>query len=314
MKPEDEMISDEEIDLYDYWRILVKRKNILIGVFFIPLVIVTIVSFSLPRYYRGQSEITIPVLLGTKEPNGKTEMTIPALPAPGLDSVITVPNIVRLIGNVDEAKKIIIFANNSSAIKSVVISIPKKTSDKIAVLVDAQKTGVIPQAFNDIVNFINMLPEIKEEIAQIETDTDLKSQWLIEQTDAKIEKLVEAKKANLIFLNQITEMMSKRQISIPYYNPSDLIIKDAALSLEAENLRQAKEGMMKKTLTAKMTAAKLGPLTITKHPSDKQIKQRIIITVIISLMVGIVLIFFLNYIERMKNARKYIKEPNRQNM
>ncbi|MDO9566780.1 MAG: hypothetical protein Q7J15_08580 [Candidatus Desulfaltia sp.] len=34
--------QDDEINLYDYWKVLVKRKKILIGIFLVPLVIVTI--------------------------------------------------------------------------------------------------------------------------------------------------------------------------------------------------------------------------------------------------------------------------------
>ena len=32
-KPEHEIIPKEEINLYDYWKVLVKRKKILIGIF-----------------------------------------------------------------------------------------------------------------------------------------------------------------------------------------------------------------------------------------------------------------------------------------
>jgi hypothetical protein len=325
IQPESEMISEDEINLYDYWKVLVKRKKILIGIFLVPLGIVTIISLSLPRYYRGESEITIPAIPAQnivsaitapnivsikRVPNGETEITIPALPAPSIApamtapniaSVITASNIVRLSGNIDEDQKVKIFANNSGAIKSVSISIPKKSTDKVNILVDAKTADIMPQAFKDILNYIIMLPEIKGEIAKIETETDLKTQRFLEEIDFKIGKLIEARKANLIFLNQITDMMKKGQISVVYYNPADLIKKDADLSLEVTNLRQAKkEMMMKKTLNVKVTDGVLGPLSITKQPSDKQIKQRIIITGLLSLFAGLFFVFFLEYIERMK--------------
>ena len=92
-KPESKMILDEEINLYDYWKALVKRKKIITGIFLVPLVTVAIISLSLPRYYRGESEITVL-----------------ASPALNIDSAITAPNIVRLIGNIDQAQKVKIFA------------------------------------------------------------------------------------------------------------------------------------------------------------------------------------------------------------
>ena len=104
-KLENEINSEEEINLYDYWKVLVKRKKILIGIFLVPLVIVTIVSLNLPRYYRGESDISIPVLLVPNIPS--------VMPAPNIPSAITVPNIVRLIGNIDDTQKVKIFTNYS---------------------------------------------------------------------------------------------------------------------------------------------------------------------------------------------------------
>jgi hypothetical protein len=91
-KPEHKIIPEGEINLYDYWKVLVKRKTILIGIFLVPIVIATMISMSLPRFYRGESEIGIP-----------------ALPAPGIPSVRTAPNIVRLIGTIDDRQKRMIF-------------------------------------------------------------------------------------------------------------------------------------------------------------------------------------------------------------
>jgi hypothetical protein len=255
-KLESEIIAEDEINLYDYWKVLVKRKKILIGIFLVPLVIVTIVSLSLPRYYRGESEISVP-----------------ALPA---------PNIVRLIGNIDDNQKVKIFTNNPGAIKSALISLPKKSTDKVNIIVDANTADIIPQAFKNIFDYISNLPEIKQQSARIKEETDL-----------KIKHLIEAKKANLVFLDQITDIMKKRQISFTPVNPADLIKKDADLSLEIMNLQNVK-----------VTVGILGPPSITKQPSNSRIKQIIMITGLLSLFTGIFVVFFLEYINRMKAREK----------
>ena len=157
-KPEHEIIPEEEINLYDYWKVLVKRKKVFIGIFLVPLVIVTIISLSLPRYYRGESEISIP-----------------ALPASNIPSVRTAPNIVRLIGNIDDSQKVKIFTNNPDAIESVSISLPKISTDKVNIIVEAKTADVIPQAFNEILDYVNNLPEIKEENARIKAENDIKT-------------------------------------------------------------------------------------------------------------------------------------------
>jgi hypothetical protein len=252
IKPESETILEDEINLYDYWKVLVKRKKILIGIFLVPLVIVTIVSLSLPRYYRGESEMT--------------------------DPLIPTPNIVKLLGDMDDTQKVKIFTNNSGAIKSVSASLPQKSTDKVNIIVDAKTADIIPQAFKDISDYISDLPEIKQQIARIKEEVDL-----------KIKHLIEARNANLIFLDQIKFMMKKRQLLFISVNPADLIKKDVDLSLEIMNLQNVK-----------VTTGILGPPSITKQPSNSQIKQRIIITGILSLFTGIFVVFFLEYIDRMK--------------
>jgi hypothetical protein len=287
IKPETEIISDEEVNLYDYWKVLVKKKKIFIGIFLVPLVIVTIISMSLPRYYRGESEISIP-----------------ALPAPTITSVITAPNIVTLMDNIDDTKKGKIFVNNSGAIKSVSVSLPKKSTDKINIIIDAKTSDMIPQAFKDMVDYLSNLPEIKAEIARIQAETDLKNERLLAETDLKIQKLIEVREANLIFLNDMTDMIKKRKLTFININPADLVNMDGDLSLEIINLQQAKSDMLKKKeLNIKVTAGILGLHTITKQPSNAQIKNIIILTGILSFFVGMFVVFFLDYIDRMK-ARK----------
>lgn len=254
MEQQNNEINDE-INLYDYWKVLVKRKKVFLSIFLVPLGIAIIISLILPRYYRGESEISIP-----------------AIAAPNTPSAIAAPDIVNLIGNIDDAKKVKIFANNSGAIKSVLLSIPKKSTDKINITVDAKTADMLPQAFKDIFGYINNIPEIREEIASIKEENDL-----------KIKKLIEVKKANLVFFNDLLGMIKKRQLTVININPADLVKRDSDLSLEIKNLQLAKA----KTFI-------LGPSSITKQPTNSQIKNIIIITGLLSPMAGIFLYFFLS--------------------
>lgn len=256
IKPEGKIISEEEINLYDYWKVLIKRKKIFIGIFLVPLVTVTMISLIQPRYYRGESEITNPI--------------IPAR------------DIVNLIGDIDADQKIKIFTNNPDTIKSVSISLHKtsftnKAEDKLNIIVDVKTADIIPQIFQDIYEYIANLKEIKEKIAKKNEEISLAAK-----------NLIEAKKANLIFLNQTTDMMNNQRITF-YCNPADLIKKDAEMSSIIMNLQ-----------SIKVTAGILGPLSITRQPSRSQIEQRIIMTGLLSLIAGIFVVLFLDYIERMK--------------
>jgi hypothetical protein len=264
-RPEHEIIPEGEINLYDYWKVLVKRKNILLGIVLVPIVIATLISLSLPRHYRGESEISIQ-----------------ALPAPNIPVVRTAPNIVRLIGTIDDRQKLMIFKNNPDAIERLSISLPKTAADKVTIIIEAKTADVIPQAFSEILDYVNNLPEIKEENARIEAENKL-----------KLDSLIEAKKANLFFLNQITNMIKKGQLSVVYFNPADLIEKDANLSLQIKNLQMGKAAV-----------GILSPPSITRQPSNSRIKQIILITGLLSLFTGIFVIVLLEYLDSLKARGK----------
>ncbi|PKN76955.1 MAG: hypothetical protein CVU52_02570 [Deltaproteobacteria bacterium HGW-Deltaproteobacteria-10] len=276
-------LSEDEVTLYVYWKVLVKRKKIFLGIFLVPLVITIIISLVMPRYYRGESEISIPA------------------PAPNTPVAITAYSIVNLIGNVDDAKKVKIFASNSSAIKSVLISLPKKSTDKVSIIIDAKTADILPEAFKNIFDYISNLPEIKGSIAALQSENDLKTERLIEETDYKIKKLVEVKNANLTFLNDMSDMIKKRKLPVVNINPADLIEKDAKISLEIKNLEQVRsDAIKKKESNVKVTAGILGPPSITQQPANEKIKQIIIIVALLSFLAAIFVVFSLEYIEKMK--------------
>jgi hypothetical protein len=253
--PESEIIPEQEINLYDCWKVLVKRKTVFIGIFLIPLVIVTAISLLQPRYYRGESEIINPV--------------IPS------------QTIIRLLGDFDDAKIIEVFVNAPGAIKSVLMTVPKNTNDRVNIVLESNTADAIPQAFQDLVHYISNVREYREEIERINKKNDL-----------QLVGLIEAKKANLIFLDQITDLLKKRKISFIGINPADLIRTDADLSVEIMNLQREKE------ITGKRKS--LGPISITMRPSNVMITQNLILTTIVSLFAGILVVFFLEYIDRMK--------------
>ena len=105
-------------------------------------------------------------------------------------------------------------------------------------------------------DYINNLPRIKEEMAKIS-----------EQIDFKIKNLIEVKKANLIFLNDLTDAIKKRQITFVNINPADLIKKDGDLSLEIMNLQ----------IGERITVGILAPPSITGNLQIRGMKQIIMI-------------------------------------
>jgi hypothetical protein len=250
-----ENIPEGEINLYDYWKVLVKRKTVFIGIFVLPLVIVAAVSLLPPRYYRGESDIINP-----------------AIPP---------QTIVSLLGYFDDSKKEEVFTSTPGAIKSVTMSIPKTANDRINIILESNADNVIPQAFQDLYHYVRNLRQYREEIVKLNR-----------KIDTQLEGLIEAKKANLIFLGQLKDLIKNGKVSYIGINPADLIKKDSDLSIEIMNLQR------EKAITS--TRGSLGPISITAMPSNATIKQNLIFTGIASLVTAIFVVFFLEYLDRMK--------------
>lgn len=261
-KPAQETIAAEETHLYDYWKVLAKRKKIFFSIFFIPLILVTIISLIMPRYYRGELEIT--------------------------NVLLSASDVDHLIGNIDDAQKNKIFANNSAVIKRVSISIPNKSSNKVTIIIESKTADVIPQASKDIFNYFSSLPENQKKIAK-----------MMEDVDTKLIQLEEMKKANLMFLSELMDMIKERQAVNIQLNPTELIKRTYDLSFEINDLQRAKKEMIMK-IGSNIMAGKMNLLSITKQPSSTKIKQIIIITCVLSFLTGIFVVFFIDYIQRMK--------------
>ena len=287
IKMDNQITAEDEINLYDYWKILVRRRKLFIGIFLVPLIIVIVINLSVPRHYRGESEIVVPVL-----------------PASDTSSAIIAKNIVRIIGNLNDSQRVEILSSNRSVVKNVLVSLSPKSANRIAVIVEAESSDVIPQAFNHILSYIINMPEIKEEISAINAEADLKAERLLADTDLKIRNLVEIRKANLIYLSYLSDMMKQRKMPIIDINPADFVRENADLSLEITNLQREKANLEKRKARGKMDVGTLTPPSITRQPSNSEIRQKIIRTGLLSFFTSLFLVFLIEYIAKMKRARK----------
>jgi len=52
---------EDEINLYDLWKVIVKRKAIIIGLFFISILSAAVITFNMPKIYRGEAILSVRV-------------------------------------------------------------------------------------------------------------------------------------------------------------------------------------------------------------------------------------------------------------
>jgi len=276
MRPQNEVIS-EEASLYDYWQVLKKRKRIFLSIFLIPTVATIVIGLNLPRYYRAECEIT------------------------GM-SMLTAPGVAGQISGIARTEKAKIFSNRAQAIKSVFVSFPQKSTDRLNIVAEAKTEGTAEQALRDVFHHIETLPEIRSTIEKMQKEQVLKREKFLQETDVQIGVLTNMKKENLIFLDQVKAMIKDKRLSVLSYNPADLIRKDADLSIEINKLQQAKRDATVKQ-AVNITLGILGPPSITRHPSNAQIRRVMVFVALLSLFVALVVIFFLEYLEKMNVLR-----------
>ena len=253
-----------------------KRKKIFLSVFLIPLATAFVVGLNWPQYYRAECEIT-------------------ELP-------MSAPDVVSQVGNIDEAKKVKIFSDRAEATKRVSLSFAKKSADKIDIVVEAKTESIAKHALEDLFHHIKTLPEIKGTIEKMLAAEALKRERFLEEGDIQIKALTDAKKENLIFLEQVKAMIKDKRLSILSYNPADLIRKDADLSLEINRLRQAKrDSTIKQAINVKPGI--LGPPSITEHPSNTQIRRMVVFSGLVGLFAALVIVFLLEYADKINVAR-----------
>jgi len=267
MKTENKIDSEEEINLYACWKLLLERRKIFFVIFLCPVLIAAVISISLPRYYRGEGTIYYPV--------------IPIWPVAIAEAEAPAPYFIKIIGEIDEAKRSAIFTKNPQAINRVSITLPKKSNDKLLIFIDAKTADIIPQAYNDMFHYISNLPEIKGETERIKREVDLKEK-----------NLTEARKANQVFLNQVTDMMKNKQIPHISVSLADLIKADVDLSLEIKKLHDAGRKFSTQS-----------PLSISVQPTDSHLKMMIVSTAVLSLAAAIfVVFFFVDFIEHIRRS------------
>ena len=134
---------NDEINHYDFWKVIVKRKKLIIGLFIVIVVSTAIVSFLMPDIYRGKAVLFI----------------IPA-------DEITAKEITDLIGKVDREKLLSIMPKSYPNVKDLKLNNMKDSNNKIIVTIDAKKIDDIPRALSEVVDYLNNIDIIKSKISR----------------------------------------------------------------------------------------------------------------------------------------------------
>jgi capsular polysaccharide biosynthesis protein len=133
-------INEDEINLYDYYKVIVKRKRLIIGLFVIAILASAVISLLMPKIYRGEVVLKLP------EKQSQSSITI------------TAKELLSVIGKIDAER---ILPTTHHLIADVKLTALKDSTDKLQLIIEAKDKDTLPQAAAEFVTYLNDTPIIK---------------------------------------------------------------------------------------------------------------------------------------------------------
>lgn len=266
-----------EINIYDIWKMIVKRRRIVIGLFFIVIISTAIANMFMPKIYRGQ--VTLNVIDNsslTAIENSKRYLLIDK-------KADDAQEIVNNVGSIGDEKKKLIFPGAYKSVKSAKLRALKETKE-IAVTIDAKSTDVIPVAVSELVDFLNKMESVK---------TGLK-----EEREALMKRFIE-----------LTNLQKTGQDSLIVYNRQvregkiDLGYNPLALGKDVADIKNEKLAM--ENALSRLKNGRIQMVTspsISNKPVSPKILHNVFVAGILSLLVGIALALLIEYISKIKKT------------
>lgn len=190
MTKETNSVNEDEINLYDYWKVIVKRKRLITGLFLISVITTTLISLLMPKVYKGEAVF----IITAKELITSTEL-------------ITAKEIADIIGD----RKELVFTKNPGLVERLKIAEYKSSRDKLKVTIEARRIEDIQRAISVLAEYIGNHPIFKRKIEQ-------EREKLLKQAE-EISKNI---KASEDMLKSFKELLKTGKLVPVGFNPIDL--------------------------------------------------------------------------------------------
>lgn len=265
--------TDEEINLYDLWKVIVKRKKIISFFFLIIVISMTTINFLLPKIYRG--EVSLSIVDGSVSLNSGDTI---------LKRTETANEITDLLGRIDGENKILIFPKTYISVKTLKLKAFKNSTNKISVTIEANNPKKIPVAAMELVYYLNNMESVK---ANINEEKEILTQKSIEMS-----KLLESA-TNLTA--QYDKRLAEGKLLDVGFNPIDLRKKIVDIKIEKLEVDQSVT-RLKNGRIQMMTQPIISP-----EPVSPKMARNVILGSILGLFLVVFLAFFIENIKRQKS-------------
>ncbi len=254
----------DEINLYDLWKVIVKRKGLIIGLFIVAVISTTIISFSMPKIYRGEALLNI---LSFEEISGKEKVQS--------KEIIQAKEIVDMIGNIDREKRTKIFPETSASVTDFKLRPIKDSKDKLLVTIEAKNAEHIGKALSEVVNYINNFDIVKITVREEKEKLLKRSSELSDVINSS---------ANLS--TTYRKLLNEGKLTEIGFNPLDFNKGTVDVKLEKLTVDQRLERLNSGGIEIAQQPY------IQNHPVKPKIGLTIVLAAMTSIFLGILLVFF----------------------
>ena len=256
--------SNDDSNYYDFWKVFVKRKKLIIGLFLIAVISTTIVSLFMQKIYRGEVKLSII----DKRAEGAKE-------------------IIDLMGSIDDEKKKLIFPKTYTSVKSVKIVALKNVANEISTTIEAINTDVLPVAIVELVDSLNNMEILKADLK--------KEREILTQRSIELSNILKTAKELAGAYNRLIREGKYAAIG---FNPLELNKN----IVDFKNEKFAVDQALSKLKNGRIQI--VTPPSISNKPVSPKTLQNIYFAGLLSLFIGLALAFFMEYIEKIRNKKK----------
>ena len=272
-------VTEDEINLYDLWKVIAKRKGLILGIFFISVIIAGIASLLMPKIYQGE------LVLAISKEDITVSKDMSATNIAKVQELIPANVLINMISPVNKEKIKMISPQNAESIVKVKLTELKGSTDKFNVLVESTNPDTIKDFAKDFIAYLNNHPVIRRSIEEcrahcIKRLTELTK--VIEQSE--------------IIKKSYEKMLREGKLTILGFSPISLEKQLADLHIEKYCIEQR--------LKDSSGIDFANGVTVSNQPVKPRIKMNIALAGMASLFAGVFLAFFLEFINKMKNKDK----------
>jgi len=281
----EKLIYEGKINLYDYWGTIARRKNLIIGLFLISILLTTVISLLMPKIYRG--EVVLNVVNVVKAETEASLIFFPwpiVTPARSAKDTITSKQVINIIGRIDDEKIRTILGKDTSNVQSLRLMEVRGSPFVLKVSIESKKREEIQGLLIEVSKYLENIPIIKRRVGEQRARVSKQ----IEEASFLIREYED-------FSKRVVDMARKRELAIIGFDPIDMNIKVSKLKVERLELEQFLENITGIEMMSEPD--------IPTRPVKPKLVKSIVLAGLISLFVGIFLAFLLENKEKIRSEK-----------